>query len=201
MTCWPNGEYEIRDTGFSSATPALSRGPDGRIWHIPASSSGSPRIWDPADGTWSASLSSFTSLIQMVYAEGLMWRSTNVALIGHDPITAAEVLVHPYPAGVMSGQAVYDGTRLWASAASNLLRGVRLSDGDVLDIPHGSLYTGPLCLGGDGRIYRAGASQVLGIRSDGTLTAYPYPSYAPNGVGSVFWAADRAWAFGDAPDS
>ena len=202
VVMYPDDTYTVIVTPFSvGANATLGVDGSGRIWVYRTTTEVVPRVYDPSTASW---LAPFGAPLWMKpspvhYSGGVLWCSTfNNYVVGVTPSTGAIATLYA-SVGLPGFSQFYDG-RMWGGTSTTNVRGVRLSDGNVVNIPVPSTDTDPLWVDATG-LWRANslAAYRIDLLTLDTVT-YVHPSSIGT-VGGLYRSGGRVWATGNNPTS
>ena len=197
---YPDGTFDVHASPLTiAAGVGLAVVPSGDLWMIQTSGTATASVWDGT--SWSSTgigLQATRSTLNVVGSTIWYWSSTGV--IGVSTVTGAVVTTHTVGGSSSNVQTeIYDG-RIWNQTAAANLRGVRLSDGNIVNITTPAATGGRLAIG-DNKFWVA--SSTSGFEVDpvtSNTVAHPHPlPYAIGSISQMFYGAGRAWAMGIMP--
>lgn len=202
LVLYPDGTYDVVAAPISNGTAfSLAVAPSGDLWMIYTNYSTAARVWDGT--SWSTAGSGLPYARTTLNVVGsTIWYASNANVYGVSTVTGAVVTTHTTGnLGDSSQTEIYDG-RIWGQSGATNLRGVRLSDGNTVDITTPSVSSGRLALGGN-KFWIASSTSGFEIDpATSNSVTHPHPSGGNIGtVNQMFYGAGRGWAMGANPTS
>ena len=200
VVMYADNTYDVLNPGVNWTHNALfCEDPLGRLWMFRIDANVAPRIFTPSTGLWTNGSTNLRMTTQPILSGGLMWGNNASTVIGVDPSTGTVATTHA-GVGSATGQAELLGGRYWVGFSSTVVRGVRLSDGDIRNVTAPATAAEPLAQH-DGRLWRATSTQGFSIDPDtGDTVTYNHAS-ALGQITGCYAAGGVVWATGINPTS
>lgn len=202
LVLYPDGTYDVHSTPLSiGAGVSLCVVPSGNVWFIRSSSSASANVFNGSSWSLAGSGLPFASTTLRVVGSTI-WYADNANVVGVSAATGA--VVSTFAVGGLGAVAQTEviGDRLWGHPSAAVLRGVRLSDGNIVNLSVPSTAESRLA-GGSGKLWVASLTAGYEVNPDTSdIVIHPHPgSYGLGSISQMFFGAGHGWAMGNNPIS